>query len=224
MTTPPGPPDGRASRWVGHRERRREEITQTAIEVLDREGPDAPVESIARACGVTRQVLYRQFENRHDLDVAIADRVVSMLLEHVIARMTADHGIEAGLRGTLDAYLDFVLEHRPLYDFVRALPSAPGSGSPVDRITDVVVTVVASIAGELLGPDAPDRLPLRDVYATGLVGLADAVVSRWLADPGTRTREDLVDALVDVLQLCIEPVLGGAAAGGVVSDGVTGTA
>ncbi|RYY44938.1 MAG: TetR/AcrR family transcriptional regulator, partial [Actinomycetales bacterium] len=95
MTTPPVPPDGRASRWVGHRERRREEITGTAIEVLDREGPDAPVESIARACGVTRQVLYRQFENRHDLDVAIADRVVSMLLEHVIARMTADHGIEA---------------------------------------------------------------------------------------------------------------------------------
>lgn len=220
MATPPSASDGRASRWAGHRERRREEIATTAVQVIDREGADAPVESIARACGVTRQVLYRQFENRHDLDVAVADRVVSMLLEHVIVRMTADDGIEAGLRDTLDAYLDFVSEHRPLYDFVRALPSTPGSGSPVDRITDVVVTVVASIAGELLGPDAPDRLPLRDVYATGLVGLADAVVSRWLADPGTRTREDLVDSLVDVLQLCIEPVLGAAA----VSDRATGSA
>ncbi len=111
--------------------------------VYDAEGADAPVESIARACGVTRQVLYRQFDHRHDLDVAVADRIVSMLLDHVIVRMTTDDGVEAGLRGTIDAYLDFVLEHRPLYDFVRALPAAPGSGSPVDRITDVVVTVVA---------------------------------------------------------------------------------
>lgn len=178
------------------------------MQVIDVEGADAPVESIARACGVTRQVLYRQFDHRQDLDTAVADRVVSLMLDHVIVRMTADDGIEAGLRGTLDAYLDFVLEHRPLYDFVRALPSAPGSGSPVDRITDVVVTVVATITTELLGPDADRGVPVKEVYATGLVGLADAVVSRWLADPGTRTREQLVDDLVDVLQLCIEPVLG----------------
>jgi AcrR family transcriptional regulator len=209
MTTSSSTPlDGRASRWAGHRERRRAEIVERAVEVIDREGADAPVESIARACGVTRQVLYRQFDGRHDLDTAVADRVVSMLLEHVIVRMTADDGIEAGIRGSLDAYLDFVLEHRPLYDFVRALPSAPGSGSPVDRITDVVVTVVAEIAAELLGPDAQQSLPLRDVYATGLVGLADAVVSRWLADPGARTRDELVESLVEVLGLCIEPVLG----------------
>lgn len=207
MATSPAP-DGRASRWAGHRDRRRAEIVETAIAVIDAEGADAPVESIARACGVTRQVLYRQFDGRHDLDTAVADHVVSMLLDHVIVRMTADDGIEAGMRGTLDAYLDFVLEHRPLYDFVRALPSAPGSGSPVDRITDVVVTVVATIAADLLGPDAQRSLPLKDVYAAGLVGLADAVVSRWLADPGARTREELVEALVEVLQLCIEPVLG----------------
>ena len=203
--------DGRASRWEGHRERRREEIVERAVAVIDSEGADAPVESIARACGVTRQVLYRQFDHRHDLDVAVADRIVSMLLDHVIVRMTTDDGVEAGLRGTIDAYLDFVLEHRPLYDFVRALPAAPGSGSPVDRITDVVVTVVATLAGELIGSDAAARLPLRDVYATGLVGLADAVVSRWLADPGARSREELVDTLVDVLQLCIQPVLAQAA-------------
>jgi AcrR family transcriptional regulator len=203
--------DGRAARWAGHRERRREEIVEKAVAVIDAEGADAPVESIARACGVTRQVLYRQFAHRHDLDTAIADRVVSMLLDHVIVRMTTDDGVEAGLRGTLDAYLDFVLEHRPLYDFVRALPSAPGSGSPVDRITDTVVTVVATLTADLVGPDAAATLPLRDVHATGLVGLADAVVSRWLAEPGARTREQLVDHLVGLLQLCIQPVLAQAA-------------
>lgn len=95
--------DGRASRWAGHRERRREEIVERAVAVIDSEGADAPVESIARACGVTRQVLYRQFDHRHDLDVAVADRIVSMLLDHVIVRMTTDDGVEAGLRGTIDA-------------------------------------------------------------------------------------------------------------------------
>jgi AcrR family transcriptional regulator len=211
MATSTPAPDGRAVRWQGHRDRRRAEIVERAVEVIDREGAAAPVESIARACGVTRQVLYRQFDGRLDLDTAVADRVVSLLLDQVIVRMTADDGIEAGIRGSLDAYLDFVLEHRALYDFVRALPSAPGSGSPVDRITDVVVTVVAEIAAELLGPEARRSLPLRDVYATGLVGLADAVVSRWLADPGARSRDELVESLVEVLQLCIEPVLGAAA-------------
>src|SRR4051794_33165012 len=74
-----GRPDGRATRWAGHRERRRIEFVDAALRVIEQEGPDAPVSSITAELGVGRPALYRQFEDRADLDRAVADRAADLL-------------------------------------------------------------------------------------------------------------------------------------------------
>ncbi|EFQ84852.1 transcriptional regulator, TetR family [Aeromicrobium marinum DSM 15272] len=199
--------DGRTARWRGQRERRRTEIVDTAVEVISRVGPTASVADVVAACGITRPVLYRHFDGRDDLDRAIADRCSLMLLDHLQGRLSADGGIEAGLRRAVDTYLDFVLQHRHLYDFTRSADRGRPGAEVVDRIRAVVVAVVAAAAAELM--EEPDELgvPLDDVFAVGLVGMADGVVSHWLSHPDRITRQRMTEGLVSLLTAAIESVV-----------------
>lgn len=205
-TTVDEPVDGRAARWQGQRERRRAEIVDHAVEVIERLGPAASVADIAAACGVTRQVLYRHFEGRDDLDRAIADRGAALLLAHLDGKLSAEGGIEAGLRRALDAFLDFVEAHRHLYDFIRSADRGRHGVEVVDRMFAVITTIVADIAAGL-DLDECSPVPLTEVFAVGVVGLADAVVSRWLSDPQRLDRAAMSDGLVTLLLASIGAVL-----------------
>lgn len=200
--------DGRSLRWEGHREKRRAELVHIALSVIDREGPGATVEQIAESARVSRQVLYRQFDDRVDLDTAIAEAVATMLLEHLSERSDASKGIEPGLRGALDAYLDWVEQNQSLYWFIRAREADQGTSQAVRRVRDNLVGVVAATAEALL--EAAKRespIPVLDVFAVGAVGLADAVVSNWLTGTSNISREGLVDALVALIASAIGSVL-----------------
>lgn len=200
--------DGRSLRWEGHREKRRTELVAVALSVIGREGPGATVEQIAASAQVSRQVLYRQFDDRIDLDTAIAEAVATMLLEHLSTRLDTSEGIEPGLRGALDAYLDWVEQNQSLYWFIRTREADPGTSQAVRRVRDNLVGVVAATADTLLsatGRRSP--IPVREVFAVGAVGLADAVVSNWLAGTTSISREGLVDSLIALVAAAIGSVI-----------------
>jgi AcrR family transcriptional regulator len=202
--------DGRTARWAGHREQRRREFVEAAIEVIEREGPAATVEQFTAQLGVTRQALYRQFDDRADLDRAIAERAGALLVEALLPQLDAGDDIEATVRGALAAYLDYIETHLALYRFVRAHDAeadGPASSGAVRRVKDTLAGRVAAVAGTVLG-GGTTLGAAGEVLATGLVGMADAVISRWLEDPRGMSRERLVDQLATMLTGAVQAVQG----------------
>ena len=192
--------DGRSARWAGHREQRRAEFVEAALVVLDRVGPSATVDQVAAERGVTRQALYRQFDDRADLDRAISLRAADLLLEHLLPHLSLDAGVPAAVRAAVGAYLDFVQAHLSLYRFVRS-----HEASAVEGVKSTVGSRVAALATEVVGGDA-----LVDSFAVGVVGLADAVISAWLDDPRGRSRADVVEQLVVMVTGVVDAVLASA--------------
>lgn len=200
--------DGRTARWQGHRDRRRAQFVDTAVQVIAEHGPQASVEQVARAAGVTRQVLYRQFDGRDDLDTAIVDRASTMVLQHLLEHLDASDGVEACLRRLLDAYLNFVDEHESLYWFARTREAQAGPRATLSQTKDDMA-LVAAVVGEELMTEAgvTTDISLTDIFAVGLIGMADAVISRWLTDPARPSRERLADGLVPLMVAAIEVVI-----------------
>lgn len=199
--------DGRSTRWAGHRDRRRTEFVEAAVAVIESVGPAASVEQIASAAGVTRQVLYRQFSGRSDLDEAIVAHAAALVYENVIADLSELDDVSTAIRRVLDGYLDFVDEHRSLYWFTRA-HQADLVADPVDQVKGRLAAVAVAMAHELAQErGVQPAMPLDEVFAVGMVGLVDASVSRWLVHPGSITRTQLVDGLVLVLAAAIDAAI-----------------
>ena len=183
--------DGRTKRWEGHREQRRADFVESAIEVIAREGPQATVDQIAAEQGVTRQALYRQFADRVDLDRAIAARAGDLLLDALLPKLELTGEIGGAVRSATDAYLDFLLANLALYRFVRS-----HEATAIEGVKGTVSSRVAAIATEYLAATGVTASTTAGPFAIGVVGLADAVITAWLEQPGDLSRQDVVDQLV----------------------------
>ena len=183
--------DGRTRRWDGHREQRRSDFVESAIVVIAREGPQATVDQIAAEQGVTRQALYRQFADRADLDRAIAARAGDLLLDALLPTIELTGEIGGAVRSATDAYLDFVLANLALYRFVRSHEATAYEG-----VKGTVSSRVAALATDYVASSGRTATAAAGSFAVGVVGLADAVISAWLDQPGDLSRGDVVDQLV----------------------------
>ncbi|MGZ6793899.1 MAG: TetR/AcrR family transcriptional regulator [Mycobacteriales bacterium] len=187
--------DGRTTRWAGHREQRRAAFVAAALAVLERHGPGVTVDQIAAELDVTRQALYRQFADRADLDRAIAAQAADELVAALLPAIDLTGDIPSSVRSALVAYLDHVQQHLPVYRFVRAHEADPGDLA-VRRVKDTIGSRVAAIARDYLVSTGAAPAALAESFATGVVGMADAVIGRWLDDPGGLSRDEVVEHLV----------------------------
>lgn len=194
--------DGRTRRWEGHREQRRADFVESALEVIAREGPQATVDQIAAEQGVTRQALYRQFADRADLDRAIAARAGDLLLDALLPKLELTGEVGGAVRSATDAYLDFLLANLSIYRFVRS-----HEASAIEGVKGTVSSRVAAIATEYLTATGLTAAAAAGPFATGVVGLADAVISAWLDQPGELSRQDLVDQLVVMIVGVVQAVV-----------------
>jgi AcrR family transcriptional regulator len=177
-----------------------------ALDVIEREGPGATVDQIAAERGISRQSLYRQFDDRADLDRAIALEAADQLIAALLPKIDLSGDIPSSIRSALVAYLDHVQAHPNVYTFVRAHEADPGD-SAVRRVKDTVGSRVAGIARDYLVTTGVASPALSDSFATGVVGMADAVIGRWLDAPGELSREDVVEHLVLMVHGTISSVV-----------------
>jgi AcrR family transcriptional regulator len=198
--------DGRALRWAGHREQRRAEFVEAALAVIDRDGPGATVDAIAGERGVSRQALYRQFDDRADLDRAIAQRAADDLVLALLPALALQGDVATSVRSALEAYLDHVQAHLPLYRFVRS-HEAGSLGGVVENVKDSIAVRVATVAHEYVVNAGLVPEDFEKTFAIGVVGLADAVVQHWLDEPGGVTRAELVERLVLMVGGLVDAVL-----------------
>ncbi|MCW2622157.1 MAG: hypothetical protein JWL64_1759 [Frankiales bacterium] len=170
-------------------------MVEVAIHVIERDGPAASVDQIAAEIGVGRQVLYRQFDDRADLDKAIADRVVALVLEQVLAHGATPADPDAETRNGLRAYLGHVEAHPQLYRFIRAYDTArEGADDPVGPVKDLLAARIAADSGQ------PSPHPVDRLVAAGIVGLCNAVIDDWLNGRVHLPREVVLQQLARMLK------------------------
>lgn len=174
-----GPTDGRARRWHGQRAGRRQEIVDAALRAIAEHGADTTIEHIADQAGVPRPGLYRHFDNRDDLDTAIAESVLGGYSSAMTTIWNPQGSPGEIVAAAITAHLTWLRANDAAYHYVLRVSAQ----APISDLRDRVIDHLRGLLHDgLLGPpmttDAADRL------AAMIVGLVDTAARRWLEAPG----------------------------------------
>jgi AcrR family transcriptional regulator len=175
---------------------RRELIVEAAGRLFGERGYDGTrLDDIAAAAGVTKPILYRHFESKRDLYLALLARHREDLPSFTDA-MPAEGSYRERLLAVLEAWLDYVEAHSYAW---KMLFRDTGGGPEVHAFRQDVQArareVLAGTIGVLAGGRIPscELEPLAELLRSGMASL----VLWWIDNPQT-PREALVDSIARV--------------------------
>ncbi|WP_229683678.1 TetR/AcrR family transcriptional regulator [Nocardia camponoti] len=171
--------DGRATRWRGHKERRREEMVDAAIEVIEEHGHEISVQLIAERLALPRPVVYRHVGGRAELDALARRRILSMLLAELLPALQPKGTLREAVRGAIGTYLHWIDAHPSLHRFLA--DAAPEGGAALSGAGRAVGGQLADLFAATLARFGIDKARARPM-AFGMVGLVDGVVASWRAE------------------------------------------
>jgi len=192
-TDTPRPPDGRAARWAGQRDRRRREFVEAGLRAIARHGPEVSTEQIADEAGVARTRLYRHFDGAADLQHAIAVRVAELITAEFAPLWNPSGTPMELIRTAIGAHTRWMAEHGSLYRYLtrHAMDGAPDVFADGKTAIARQLTVVFEHYLGLFGVDTR----VCEAVAFGLVGLVESSTSRWLESPRGVERAELATLL-----------------------------
>lgn len=195
-TEPSGalPPDGRSTRWEGHRAARRTELVRAARKAVHRQGPDVSMDEIAAAAGTSKSIVYRYFVDKTGLQVAVGEAVVEQMHAALDEAARSATTPREGLRSMIDTYLAMVEGSPHVYWFVTR-PVTEDASAPLGHFLDAVATLIARPFAQVLTAGTRDP-GLADVWAAGAVGFVRGTGEWWLThrgEPDVPTREELTE-------------------------------
>jgi AcrR family transcriptional regulator len=172
---------------------RRELIVDAAGRLFGERGYDATrLDEIAAAAGVTKPILYRHFDSKRDLYLALLDRHRADLSGFIPA-MPPEGTVAERLRAVLDGWLDYVEAHA--YSWKMLFRDTGGGAEVAARRREVhaeartvLVDVIASLADRPI--PRRQREPLAEAISMGMA----ALVLWWIED-ATVSRPAVLDAL-----------------------------
>lgn len=183
MTRVPGtkratPSDGRSTRWDSHRENRRAELVEAAVQAIDRHSREASIDEIARVAGVSKPVLYRYFSDKADLHAAVGQWSAHLLLERLAPAFDSEASIKTRVNQGVAAYFALIEEHPQVFLLLvqhrvsrTADPLADGKAA----VAAALAQVLADALGDL-GIDTGGAEP----WAQAVVGLGLTTGEWWL--------------------------------------------
>jgi AcrR family transcriptional regulator len=193
--------DGRQLRWQRHNEQRRQQVIDAAILVLEDVWPKAEihVQQIADKAGINRSVLYRYFEDRTDLDVAVQQEICLRVSESLVPAITLDGTPREIVHRIVSAYVTWAAEHAALVRFAEQ--DIPGADHRPMEVTieliaaqvEQIIEAVAAALGAELSP--ADRAAL-EPWVFGLIGGGMTAVRRWTGRPELEPAPDVFARLV----------------------------
>lgn len=175
---------------------RRELITEAAGRLFGERGyDDTRLDDIAAAAGVTKPIVYRHFDSKRDLYLALLARHRDDLPTFVNA-MPADVEPREWLRAVLESWLSYVETHSYAW---KMLFRDTGGGPEVQafrrdvhaRAREVLAGLIRSLAIARIPP--PQIEPLAELMSMGMASL----VLWWMENPAA-PREALIDAMTRV--------------------------
>ena len=203
-------PDGRRSRWDGHRLARREELVDATLRAIRSQGAGVGMDEVAASAGTSKTVFYRHFTDRAGLYTAVAERVDGTILRglsRAAGEPTPTSGPDdarAVVRAVIGAYLHLVEEDPEVYRFIVNAPMVPPgerpSGDVAAGMTDRIAGHVADLVGAGLGASGGDRAAR--LWGVALVGMVRATADAWLAAggaSGVQSSDELADHLTELV-------------------------
>lgn len=203
MSRPTTVVDGRSTRWDDHRAARRAELVHAARKAVHRIGPGASMDEIAAEAGTSKSIVYRYFEDKAGLRLAVSAHVVATMHDALREAAQAAPTPLAALRAMVRVYLEMI-EHSPnVYWFVTrtaiggngpgtdAVPVGPEPGEALGAYLDSVIELVADPFARAVGVPAATAA----AWAAGAVGFVRGAGEWWLAHqgPDRQTRDDLAE-------------------------------
>jgi AcrR family transcriptional regulator len=173
--------DGRSTRWDPHRRERRLSIITAAIEAIEEYGPDVLTAQIAEKAGVPRTHVYRHFEGKPALDLAVSTHVANQIAQSIRAGLASGGTAMAIIAGAIDQHLSWVEEHPNLYRFLaqhsyRVRTDSMGSSGDAKAALAAELTTLIARYMAALGIDTEPA----ERVVVGVVGLVDATAAWWL--------------------------------------------
>lgn len=171
------------------------------MDAVRRHGPDASMDDLARAAGVSKPVLYSTFGDKRGVADAIAVTLAHRLERQAAAELAGQPmEIPSVVRAAIGALIDIIDTEPELYQFiVRAIRSGD-RGLLDNALVQVIQERMAVLMGLLLpGLDVVRLRALSD----GLFGFGFAAVESWTSHREL-TKEELIEALSTVVQAGIE--------------------
>lgn len=180
-------------RWHEHNSARRIAILEAAVALIEENEPTAEIstQQIAVRAELARSVIYRQFENRENLDNQVREFLFQRYLAEFETILVLDPAktAEEIILEVMRTVVRWAVEHPNLYRFGQR-GTLPGHDTNAvatfrQRLADTLWQRFASWT-KVLGIDVSPFHPL--VY--GLVGLVESTVTQYLSAPADSSRPD----------------------------------
>jgi AcrR family transcriptional regulator len=196
--------DGRSTRWDPHRRERRATIIVAAIRAIEAHGPDALTGQIAELAGVPRTHVYRHFDGKQALDLAVSRHVANEIGTSIRAGLATPGSARAVIGGAISQHLAWVEAHPNLYRFLAQHAYAVATtGTPAaDDAKAAFAAELTALLQRYLRWFGLDTAPAERVIV-GVVGMVDATAAWWLEHRDV-PREQVTAELTDSVWLIID--------------------
>jgi AcrR family transcriptional regulator len=124
--------DGRSTRWDDHRTARRTELVRAARKAVHRLGPAVSMDEIAAAAGTSKSIVYRYFDDKAGLRLAVAETVVMQMHDALRAAAQGADNPEMALREMVRVYLEMIESSPNVYWFVTRTAIGGNEPAPVE--------------------------------------------------------------------------------------------
>ena len=176
---------------------RRAQLLQLARAAFsDRSYDDVSIDDLAREAKISKGLLYHYFPTKRDLYVAGLREIAEELVQKLTS-VPSDLPPAERVRGSLEAYLDFVTQHSRAY--VSLLRGGIGSDPEVAAVISGVRKRLAEsfLDGSPLQPMLAGK-PAFETAVRGWLGFVEHASIDWL-ETNRMTRDQLRDLMSEVL-------------------------
>ncbi|TWH00836.1 TetR family transcriptional regulator [Nocardioides sp. J9] len=206
--------DGRKRRWQEHNAARRQAVIDAALVVLNRDlkpGDELSVQQIAAEAGVHRTVLYRYFDDRVDLDLAIQREICLRAGEVLLSTITLEGTIREITHRVIGSYVTWATENIALMRFVERQvtgtterPLDDAIGQFAEQIELLIGGVIALVDAEISEDDRDALTP----WVFLLVGGVMSAVRSWSSRAELRPEAPaFIDLLAEVTWAQVEGLM-----------------
>lgn len=179
-------------------DRRRRELLEAADRVVLRDGPQASMNAIAAEAGITKPILYRHFGDKSGLYQALAERHTRKLIEGIREEFSRDEPVRDRARSTIDTYLATISKNLHLYRFLMHRASAEDTATH-SAMSTMIRDVSRELAEVMIAEGEMTDRTRAYVWGHAIVGMVQTAGDWWLDQGEDVPREDVVDALVDLV-------------------------
>lgn len=160
-------------------EQRRRQLLDTALPLFAEQGFYATsMNQIAEAAGVTKPVLYQHFRSKRELYRELLTDVGRRLDERIAKAAVSAPGPRQQVEAGFLAYMQFVEHELPAFRLLFG--AAARHDNEFAEVTRRAEGVIVRRLTELIDvPGLPDDE--RELFAYGIVGIAEATSRRWVA-------------------------------------------